>query len=130
MNGKFTVKKYSFGVSKEFEILAIMDIKYHLQLENLNKNDDYSVVDFRIPNTNIYIELKSRKYQPPLKQHFLINLKLKDGAETSYIIMLLYISLFTLLMGVCILLNIMKYYSNHLTHLSKKNGNKSIIIYH
>ena len=41
--------------------MAIMDIKYHLQLENLNNTDNYSVVDFRIPNTNIYIELKSRK---------------------------------------------------------------------
>ena len=37
-----------------------MDIKYQLQLENLNNTDNYSVVDFKIPNTNIYIELKSR----------------------------------------------------------------------
>ena len=60
MSSQFTVKKHSFGISKEFEFMAIMDIKYQLQLENLNNTDNYSVVDFRIPNTNIYIELKSR----------------------------------------------------------------------
>ena len=60
MNSKFTVKKLSFGVSKEFEFMAKMDIEYHLQLENLNNTDNYSVVDFRIPTTNLYIELKSR----------------------------------------------------------------------
>ena len=39
-----------------------------------------------------------------------------------YIIMLLYIWHFILMMGVCILSNIMIYYSNHLIPLLFKNG--------
>ena len=60
MNGKFIQDKYSFGISKEFEFLANMDVKYQFELDNLNNTNKYSRVDFRIPNTYIYIELKSR----------------------------------------------------------------------
>ena len=60
MNKKFTKDKYSFGVSKEFEFLVSMDIHYQFQLDNLNNTNKFSIVDFRIPNTNIHIELKSR----------------------------------------------------------------------
>ena len=55
MNGKFIQDKYSFGIDKEFEFLANMDVKYQFELDNLNNTNKYSIVDFRIPNTNIYI---------------------------------------------------------------------------
>ena len=60
MNAKFTSDKYSFGISKEFEFLANMDVNYQFQLDSLNNTSKYSIVDFKIPNTNIYIELKFR----------------------------------------------------------------------
>ena len=37
-----------------------MDVKYQFELDNFNNTNKYSIVDFRIPNTNIYLELKSR----------------------------------------------------------------------
>jgi len=37
-----------------------VDVKYQFVLDNLNDTNKYSIIDFRIPNTNIYIELKSR----------------------------------------------------------------------
>jgi len=60
MNGRIIQDKYMFGISKEFEFLANMDVNYQFQLDNLNNTNKYSIVDFRIPNTNIYIELRSR----------------------------------------------------------------------
>ena len=53
MNAKFTSDKYSFGISKEFEFIAWMDVNYHFQLENLNNTNKYSIVGFKIPNINI-----------------------------------------------------------------------------
>ena len=35
-------------------------MNYQFDLDNLNNTNQYSIVDFRIPNTNIYLELKSR----------------------------------------------------------------------
>ena len=58
-----TTQTPSFGISKEFEFLAFMDINSQLQFENLNNTNKSTVVEFRIPNTNIYIELKSRTYK-------------------------------------------------------------------
>ena len=55
MNGKFTKYKYEFGIDKEFEFVANMDVKYQFVLDNLNDTNKYSIVDFRIPNTYIYI---------------------------------------------------------------------------
>ena len=60
MDKKFTTPKYSFGVCGEFAFQAHMDINYQFELDNLNNTNKYSVVDFRIPTTNIYIELKTR----------------------------------------------------------------------
>ena len=60
MDKKFTKNKNHFGICKEFEFQAEMDIKYQLQLENLNNTNKFSIVDFKIPNINAYIELKSR----------------------------------------------------------------------
>ena len=60
MENKFTQSKYSFGVSGEFAFQAYMDINYQLQLENLNDTNKLSAVDFHVPNTNVYIELKTR----------------------------------------------------------------------
>ena len=60
MNCKFTKDKYRFGVDKEFEFIANMDVKYQFELDSLNNTNKYSIVDFRIPKTNIHIELKSR----------------------------------------------------------------------
>ena len=60
MNQKFTESKHKFGVSGEFAFIAYMDINYQFQLDNLNKTNKYSIVDFNVPTTNIYIELKTR----------------------------------------------------------------------
>ena len=60
MDKKFTETKHSFGVCGEYAFQAYMDINYQFQLDNLNNTNKYSVVDFRIPTTNIYIELKTR----------------------------------------------------------------------
>ena len=60
MDKKFTESKHSFGVCGEFAFQAHMDINYQFQLDNLNNTNKYSVVDFRIPTTNIYLELKTR----------------------------------------------------------------------
>ncbi len=60
MENKFTQSKYSFGVSGEFAFQAYMDINHQLQLDNLNDTNKFSIVDFQVPNTNIYIELKTR----------------------------------------------------------------------
>ena len=59
MNFKFTLDKYSFGISKDFELLANMDVKYQFELDNFNNTNKYSIIDFRIPNTNVYLELKA-----------------------------------------------------------------------
>ena len=53
MNREFTKDKYSFGMSKEFEFIASMDVNYQYQLDNLNDTNKYSIVDSKIPNTNI-----------------------------------------------------------------------------
>lgn len=60
MDKKFTESKHSFGVCGEFAFQAHMDINYQFQLDNLNNTNKYCVVDFRIPTTNIYLELKTR----------------------------------------------------------------------
>ena len=60
MDKKFTESKHSFGVCGEHAFQAHMDINYQFKLDNLNNTNKYSVVDFRIPTTNIYIELKTR----------------------------------------------------------------------
>ena len=56
MNAKCTKDKYSFGISKEFELIASMDVNYQFQLDNLNNTNKFSRVDFQMPNTSIYIE--------------------------------------------------------------------------
>ena len=58
MNAKITKDKHPLGISKEFELILSMDVNYQFQLDNLNNIDKISDVDFRIPNTNIHIELK------------------------------------------------------------------------
>ena len=55
-----TESKHSFGVCGEYAFQAHIDIHYHFQLASLNDTNKFSVVDFRVPTTNIYIELKSR----------------------------------------------------------------------
>jgi len=56
---KFTIEKYKFGVSHEYSFIVEMKL-YNIDLDNLNDYDQYSSVDFKIKNTDIYIELKTR----------------------------------------------------------------------
>ena len=60
MNAKFIKDKHSFGISKEFEFIASMDVNYQPQLDNVNDTNKYSIIDFKIPTTKICIELKRR----------------------------------------------------------------------
>ena len=41
MNQKFTIDKYSFGVSKEFEFIVSMDVDFQLNSENLNDTNKF-----------------------------------------------------------------------------------------
>ena len=56
----FTGSQHSFGVCGEHALQAHMDVNYQLKLNNLKNMNKYSVVDFMIPTTNIYLELKTR----------------------------------------------------------------------
>lgn len=57
---KFTTEKYNIGVNHEYFFLALMRLK-NICLHNLNIKNKSSSVDFKLPNTNIYIELKYRQ---------------------------------------------------------------------
>ena len=57
---KFTIKKYNLGINHEYLCLALMRLN-HIILHNLNIKNKSSSVDFKLPNTNIYIELKYRQ---------------------------------------------------------------------
>lgn len=59
-NAKFTLEKYKFGVDNEYYLIVLMKM-YKIDLVNLNDKNKYSPVDFRIKNTDIYIELKTRR---------------------------------------------------------------------
>jgi len=58
--GKFTPEKYNIGVNHEYFFLALMRLN-NIILHNLNITNKSSSVDFKLPNTNIYIELKYRQ---------------------------------------------------------------------
>jgi hypothetical protein len=57
---KFTTEKWNIGVNHEYLFLALMRMN-NIILHNLNIKDTSSSVDFQVPNTNIYIEMKYRQ---------------------------------------------------------------------
>ena len=57
---KFTNEKYDIGVNHEYLFLALMSMN-NIILYNLNIKNTSSSVDCKVPNTNIYIEMKYRQ---------------------------------------------------------------------
>ena len=57
---KFTTEKWNIGVNHEYLFSALMRMN-NIILHDLNIEDTSSSVDFQIPNTNIYIEMKYRQ---------------------------------------------------------------------
>ena len=58
-NKGYTPQRHAIGLHQEDVFASLMEYN-DVQLESLNKTDPYCSVDFRLKNTNTYIELKSR----------------------------------------------------------------------
>lgn len=58
-NKGYTPERHRIGVQQEDEFALLMEC-HHLEIKSLSKSDPYCSVDFRVPGTNAYIELKSR----------------------------------------------------------------------
>ena len=57
---KFSEEKYKIGVNQELLFLSLMKL-HHIVLDNMNDTDKSSSVDFQVPGTNCFIELKYRQ---------------------------------------------------------------------
>ena len=57
---KFSEEKYKIGVNQELLFLSLMKL-HNIVLDNMNDNDKWSSVDFQVPGTNYFIELKYRQ---------------------------------------------------------------------
>ena len=57
---KFTTGKWNIGVNHEYLFSSLVRMNNSI-LHNLNIEDTSSSVDFKVPNTNIYIEMEYRQ---------------------------------------------------------------------
>ena len=57
---KFTDEKYNIGINQEFCFISLMKMN-NILLHHMNLKNKSCSVDFRIPNTDVYIELKYRQ---------------------------------------------------------------------
>ena len=72
MCDKFTDEKYDIGINQEYIFLALMKTN-NIILNNLKDDNKFSTVDFHLPNTNIYIELKYRQISSDLYKYTLFD---------------------------------------------------------
>lgn len=57
---KYTIEKYNIGVNQEYIFSCLMRVN-NINLVNINDVDKYCSVDFKLPLTDVFIELKHRQ---------------------------------------------------------------------
>jgi hypothetical protein len=71
-NKGYTDERYKIGIQQEDIFLSLMLIN-NVILNTMSETDIYSSVDFHLPNTDVYIELKYRRINKNTYSHLLFD---------------------------------------------------------